>query len=375
MDSGPEYLATDSQQRVLTALRCGQPDRVPVLVHINPYVEDWYTYVPSYADALSAANGFGDVVFNWDLPAPFMFTAGERWIEQRDLGGGRIEQIIHTPDGPLTEVAHRGWRERDVIKRWIQTADDADRALSMPYVPIRPDLSDFLNTASRLAGRAVSQVTFCEPIALADWIDEGTLATWRKSERGLLRQLLDTAFERLADGLRTCLDAGAGPLYVSRRGRLSGLEHLPLTDIEELIVGYARRLVELIHAYEGTVVIWQGGGRIGPLLDVLPSIGMDGLTVVDPPLSGDCDLHQLKACIGDRACIVASLPYDELARASTDRIGGLIRAVLQAGARGGGLILSPCAALQRRDLPEKVSENLVYYLETAHRLGRYPIQI
>lgn len=374
MDSGPEHLAMDTQQRVLTALRCGQPDRVPLLVHINPYVEDWYTYIPSYADALSAAGRFGDVVYNWDLPAPFMFTAGERWIEQRDLGGGRIEQIIHTPDGPLSEVAHRGWRERDVIKRWIQTTDDAERALSMPYVPIRPDLSNFVETASQLAGRAVAQVTFCEPIALADWIDERTLATWRKTERGLLRQLLDTAFERLADGVRTCLEAGAGPVYASRRGRLGGLEQLPLAEVEELIAGYARRLVELIHAYDGMAVIWQGGGRISPLLDLLPPIGLDGLAVADPPLSGDCDMGQLKARIGDRVCIVASLPYDELARASTDRIDGLIRATLQMGARGGGLILSPCATLQRRDLPEKVSENLVHYLETAHRMGRYPIQ-
>ena len=43
----------NTEQRVLTALRREQPDRVPVFVYLNPYVEAWYTREPSYADLRS----------------------------------------------------------------------------------------------------------------------------------------------------------------------------------------------------------------------------------------------------------------------------------------------------------------------------------
>jgi hypothetical protein len=42
------------EQRVLTALQCGQPDRVPVFLYLNPYTPSWYSNEPSYRAVLKA---------------------------------------------------------------------------------------------------------------------------------------------------------------------------------------------------------------------------------------------------------------------------------------------------------------------------------
>jgi hypothetical protein len=361
----------NAEQRILTALRCEQPDRVPVLIYFNPYVEDWYTHLPSYAEVLSAAEEYADVVFKWDFPSPLMFTTAQRWIEQRDLGNGQTEHIIHTPDGPITEVARAGWRGHEVVKRWIASDEDARRVLSMPYAPSRPDLETFFDIKVRLGGRAVAQATFPEPAGLVDWIDEHLFTRWYAERRGLARQLLDTAFERIADGLTTCLEAGVGPVYVLRPAQGAQARHLSGEEFDEFVVEYDRRLVELIHRHDETYVILQSHGRIGPHLDRLPAIGMDGLEVIEPPISGDCSLAQVKDRLGRHVCLIATLPYEELSSRSTPEIERLVRKTLAAGAPGGGFLLSPCPVPGDRDLPAQASSNLIHYLKTAYREGQY----
>jgi uroporphyrinogen-III decarboxylase len=363
------------EERVLTALRCEQPDRVPILMYLNPYVEDWYSHLPTYANVLSATKQYADVVFNWNFAAPLMFTAGERWIEQRDLGNGQVEQILHTPDGPISEIVRLGWRGRQVIKRWIRTVQDAERTLSIPYVPHKPDLETFFATRTRLEGLAVAQATFGEPIALANWIDERSLARWCAKDRGLVRRLLDAALERIADGLRTCLDAGVGPIYALSGGRTNGVALSSAADFEEFVVAYDRRLVELIHGYDGTAVILQDIGKVAPVLDLVGKIGMDGLCVFEPPLGGDCSLTEAKLRIGDRFCLIANLPYEELARGSAAQMERLLDNALAIGAPGGGFALSPCVLPRDGDLSERAAANLVRYLEMAHQRVGYPLQV
>ncbi len=371
----PEQGEMEIEQRVLAALRCEQPDRVPVLTYFNPYLDGWYTHLPPYAEILTASREYGDAVFEWEFPAPLMHTGGARWIEQRDLGNGQTEQIIHTPDGPITEVVRADWREHEVVKRWIQTVEDAERALSLSTVAIRPDLEGFFAIKAQLTGKAVSQVTFHEPIALTDWIDERALVKWRVENRDLFRRLLDVAFERLTDGLATCLAAGVGPVYVLRTGQFSGRAVASPDDFEEFVLEYDRRLVDQIHTREGTYVVLQAGERTARVLDKLGEIGMDGVSLLEPPLSGEFNLAHVKARIGDRVCLIANLPHEELTRGSTAQIERLIQHTLAAGAAGGGLILNPCPSPRGHKLSDQASANLVHYLKTAHALGRYPVRL
>lgn len=374
MAGGSSDQTMTCEQRVLAALAGRQPDRVPILAYVNPYHNDWYSYLPSFAEVLPAIERYCDVVYEWRFPSPLMFTAGERWIEQRDLGNDQTEQVIHTPDGPITEVVHGTWRDRRVVKRWIQTTQDVDRALSIPYVPAKPDLAAFRATRAALANRAVAQATFPEPMALADWVDDRSLAKWCARDRGPIRNLLDVAYDRIAANVRACLRADIGPIFALRAGHSMGLAHLSDTDFREFVVDYDRRLVQLTRRHEGTYVILEGGGRGPSTIEALSAIGMNGLTIGEPPQRDECDLATVKDRLGDRVCLISTLAYDELTSGSPIRTEQAVRQVLRTGAPGGRFILSPCGMSHRGDLTDQGVGNLIRYLRVARAFGRYPLR-
>jgi len=67
-----------TEERVLTALRREQPDRVPVFLYLNPYVDGWYTAEPSYAAVLEACREYADVIYDWGFPSGF-FSPRPSW--------------------------------------------------------------------------------------------------------------------------------------------------------------------------------------------------------------------------------------------------------------------------------------------------------
>lgn len=362
-----------TEERVRAALRLEQPDRVPVFLYLNPYLDAWYTAEPSYAGVLAACEEFADVVYDWGFPAGLFFTAAATPHESRALGDGTIEHTLRTPSGPITMVTCPDWRGGGTVKRWVVTPEDAERLLSIPYVPPRPDLRPFLQTRERLRGRCVAQVTFCDPICIAGWIDEITLATWTIEQRPLLRRLLDVACERLEDQLRFCLEHDLGPIYYFNGPEYALPPLMSPRDFEEFVVGYDTQLIRLIHSYPGRLVIVHSHGRVSRFLERFAALGLDGLNVLEPPPMGDVVLADAKRRIGDRVCLIGNVQYDDLVRGTPAQVDGLVREAILQGAAGGGFILSVCASPYERSLSPQASANFVRYLEAGHQYGKYPL--
>jgi len=360
-----------TEQRVLTALRCEQPDRVPIFIYLNPYVESWHTKDPSYADLLQACEQYADVIYAWGFPSGFFHTAAEVEVESRELPDGSTEHVRHTPAGPITSITKSGWRGAGTTKRWIAEPEDAERVLSIPYVPQRPDLTPFLETRERLKHRCVSQVTFPDPICIAGLIDEIALATWTIEHRDLIRRMLDTACERILDELRYCLDNDVGPVYYFNGPEYALPPLMSPADFEEFVVEYDTKLIERVHSYPGRYVIVHSHGRVGSFLERFAAIGMDGLNVLEPPPIGDTIMSDAKRRIGDRVCLIGNIQYDDLARGTEGDVERLVAEAIRQGATGGGFILSPCASPYERPLPAKASRNLIHYLRMGRKYGQY----
>lgn len=359
------------EERVLTALRCEQPDRVPVFTFLNPYVESWQTEDPSYREVLAACRQYADVVYDFYFPSGLIGTAAEPARETRELGDGRVEWILHTPAGPLTSITRADWRGAGTIKRWVTEPEDVDRLLSIPYEPIRPDLTGFFETKARLEGLAIAQVTLNDPICIAGLVDEMTMAIWTLERRDLLYRMLEVAFERLLEELRYCLESGLGPLYYFNGPEYALPPLMSPNDFEEFVVRYDTEMVRLIHQYPGTYAIIHSHGRVSRFLERFAAIGIDGLNVLEPPPIGDTLLPDAKVRIGDRVCLIGNIQYDDLARGTPVEVSRLIREAIEQGSPDGGFILCPCAAPYERPIPEKAAANLIRYLEAAHEYGKY----
>jgi len=359
------------EQRVLTALRCEQPDRVPVFVYLNPYVESWHTRDPSYAEVLTACERYADVVYDWAFPSGFFHTASPVETETRSLPDGSAEHVRHTPAGPITCVSRANWGGGGIVKRWAAEPKDVERILSIPYVPVRPDLTPFFQTKKALRDKCVAQVTFADPICIAGLVDETAMAVWTIEHRDLVRRMLDAALERILAEVRYCLDQGVGPVYYFNGPEFALPPLMAPADFEEFVVEYDRRIVELVHSYPDRYVIVHSHGRVSEFLEGFASIGMDGLNVLEPPPIGDTVLSDAKARIGDRVCLIGNIQYDDLARGTEAEIERLVAEAMREAAPGGGFILSPCASPYERPLPPEASRNLVHYLKMGRKHGAY----
>ena len=234
------------EQRVLAALRREQTDHVPVFLYLNPYVDtDWYSRDPSYADVLQACRRYADVIYDWGFPSGFFHTAAPLKQESRPLADGVTEHIVHTPAGPLSSRTRADWRGGGTVKRWLCEPCDVERLLSLPYVPLRPDLAAVQQARAAASGKWVVQLTFEDPICTAGLIDEMALPLWTIEHRGMLKALLDVAFERILDELRYCLENGAGPIYYFNGPEYALPPLMSPQDFEEFVVAYDRKLVEL----------------------------------------------------------------------------------------------------------------------------------
>jgi len=271
-------------------------------------------------------------------------------------------------------VSRKDWRGGGLVKRWITTVDDVERALSIPYVPPRPDLSPFFAERERLKGRAVAQVTFSDPICCAVWIAEETLAIWTLEERPLLKRFLDAMFQRVLDHLRYCLDNGVGPVYYFNGPEYALPPLMSPRDFDEFVVEYDRELIRVVHSYPGTYTIIHSHGRVNNFLERFVAIETDGLNVLEPPPIGDVILVDAKRRVGERMCLIGNIQYDDLARGSADEIEALVRDAIRQGGPGGGFILSPCASPYERPLPPKAARNLIHYLKMGRKYGTYPLQ-
>ena len=358
-----------TEQRILTALRCEQPDRVPVLLFLNPYSDAWYVHDPPYADVLKVCEEYEDIIYDWGFPSGFFCTAAELETYTRELGNGLTEQVRVTPAGEISTIGKPDWRGWGTVKRWVTTPADAERLLSVPYVPPRPDLAVIKETRARLSPRCVAQATFMDPTCIAGLIDEQAIAIWTLEERDLLRQLLDTCQERLLDQLRYCLDNGLGPIFYFNGPEYALPPLMSPDDFDEFVVPYDTELIELVHSYPDRCVIVHSHGRVNDFLERFAAMGTDGLNVLEPPPIGDTVLADAKRRIGDQVCLIGNIQYDDLARGSKDHIERLVAEAIEQGASGGGFILCPCASPYERPLPPKASENFIHYLRMARKHG------
>ena len=135
----------NTEERFLTALKCKQPDRVPVTLFLNPYTKNWATEDKSYTKLMDAVKEYSDVVYDWHFPFGHFNTAVVKDYKTEDIGSGKIKQSINAPKGELCRIIQDKFGG-GTEKHWIESLEDAEKVLSIPYVPCRPDLNEFFKT-------------------------------------------------------------------------------------------------------------------------------------------------------------------------------------------------------------------------------------
>lgn len=372
-----------SRERLLTALRGGQPDRVPIVVRgVNPYARhmNWRGEAdPSYQPLLEMVRENCDVEHLWSAGRGFFLNDAHLPLvsEAAEQDGWRmVRQTLETPRGPLTavhQVGQDGYASQATLKHWIATEEDVERFLALPYVPAQPDLAAYRSAVTELGERGYVLPYLDDPVGYVHaLLGSETLAIWTVQVPHLLHRLLAAMAERLHAYLQALLSAGVWPVV-----GLQGVETVlpPLVSpglFDDLVLRYDAPLVDLIHQH-GCLVVMHCHGPLDAVLERFVTMGTDALHPVEGPPMGDVTLVAAKGRIGDSVCLMGNIQIGDIMECERAAIIEQTRAAVQAGAPGGGFILTLTATPFERVLSARTLENLQAMVETALEHGRYSL--
>jgi len=341
----------NSYERVMTAMKLGQPDRVPVV----EYVVD-----PKVISAvLPSAQGVEDLIDFLDMdmvgcPAWFKRLSGDDH-EFVDEWGVRYqtntELVPHPVEGPL------------------RTMEDV-RA----YQPPDPDLPGRLGQLPELVKRFKGRraIIFHHRAAFM-WscylMGMENLLMAMIEEPEMVEILFDKVAETNEQICRNAIRAGAdiillGDDYASNLGPLCSPEHFRQFAFPRL-----KRVIAAIHE-EGGMVIKHSDGNIWPLLDMIVEAGADAINPLEP--SAGMDIAEVKAKYGRQVCLVGNIDCgDLLSHGTPDQVEAAVKQCIADAGVGGGFILSSSNSIHSSVKPE----NFVAMVRATHKWGRYPLAL
>ena len=369
-----------SRERLLAAFRSQPVDRIPVKVwNADPWTKVWH---PSFQPILDAALAKTDLVASWGMDGGY-FLSDRSSVEMREEEypsehEGFIERrtVVETKAGPLVSVTayspeHKPGR---ILKHPIETPEQAQAWLDLPYKPIRGDTSGFFARVRELGERGIVIASIgVEPIyGVQILLGSELLALWSIEQRPLLRAMVEALRLRVVDQVQYLLEQGVGPVFGYVGPELCIPPLMTPRDFREFVVEVDKSFTKPIKE-SGNLLWLHCHGKMSPVIRGFMELGVDCLNPIEPPsATGDMTLRQAREIVGKSMCLEGNIEMDDLYRAPTWRIRELVARAIE-DARGGGFILCPTSGFMEWPIcGEQQRQNFLAFIEAGLEFGRNP---
>jgi hypothetical protein len=368
-----------SRERLWTAIRRGQPDRVPIHVRGVPvWNQGWVNSRHwSYRPLIEAVHDQCDWVAGWGPATRFFLSAAP--VQSRTQTVGLDERwslqttAVETPRGQLTSsyqisnIGMPGLRH----KFWVECEEDLERFLSLPYEPLNPDVSGFFALDKAIGDRGIVIVGFSDPIAYVhDLLGSELLALWSVERSEHVRGLVGLFAERLRNLLEHLLSCGVKGLYGFSGAEYAGPPLLSPRDFRVYVTEPETELFQLIHE-NGSWVHVHCHGPLDAILEDFAVMGADCLHPIEAPPMGDMPLSEAKKRIGKDVCLEGNIQIGDLYAEDTTRVQEYVAQAIADGAEGGGFILCPSASPHTPELSPRTVANYLAMINVGLAQGRY----
>ncbi len=338
----------NSAERVDTALRNRQPDRVPVMEFV---IDEGVAaaIAPGCTDTSDCLNRLG--MDGVGCSANFARTSA-------NADGTFVDEwgVTYGP-GPET-LAHP-------IRGPIATLDDA-RA----YVPPDPDAPNRVGGLEDIVARYKGDRAICfHHRAAFMWAAylmglESLLVAFL--ERPDMAELvMDKVLEANMAVARRAISAGAevvllGDDYADNRGPM-----MSPAMFDRFIFPRLKQMVDMVHD-EGALCVKHTDGNIYPILESIVRAGPDGVHPIEP--AAGMELREVKRLIGDRVAIAGNIDCGELlSNGSVEDVRDAVRKAIGDAAGGGGYVLTSSNSIHS----SCKAENVVAMVEACKEFGEY----
>lgn len=367
------------RERLLTALRGGTPDMVPV----SPLVHERYAYevlgrtgVEAWCEVhrrlgSSHHRGGAAVTIPSKLPESWAESQQE---EKLPSGETIIRTQLQTPLGTLTSITRRGFLAHDptltkVTEYLIKDPEDWETYESYLEQCLagagEPDWSDYM-AADEMVGEegivaAYLPPSFCSLMGVRG-MEQILLDLYDCPER--LRRVLE---------LRRALDEQIIEAFVDSPAPVGYMDICWATGAQmgpHLFKEWV--LPEVVKAAEAFAAAPEkcfGLYTLGKIRDLLPMLVEAGVNFIETfePNEGDISLTEAKQKYGDRICLVGNFDCVILAFGTLEQARAEARRCLREGMEGGGYVLATAD-----EVPTDAQwDNLRAMVEITQEYGRY----
>ena len=359
----------NSKERILTALKRQQPDRVPIFeLYINePSIVKLARLLAPEATAVKATKDrFGEerleildlycfVVEELGLDATSSnFSIG---IEPVDEDHGRDKF------GTLYYLSEHG--EPFPLEGPIKDRSDL---LGFDMVS-KLELEDFTRVQyviNKVGRNKAHFVSITDPFKVS-WRRRGGMQNLLMDyvmDPELVHDLARIATDFDVAAIDMAVKVGADVIIVP--GDLAGEESTIMSPehYREYIKPYHREIVD--HAHEkGVPIIKHSDGNIWPILDDFVEVGFDGIHPIQPQCM---EIGEVKEYLTGRACILGNIDCRHLLPFGTEEeVEETVRETLEKAAPGGGYIISSSNSIH----PACKPENYIAMIKASHKYGIY----
>ena len=337
----------NSLERVMTALRREQPDRVPVweLIVNQPVI-----------DAL-----YGDITYH-DLVERELDGVTLVEDQRKEPVGEGLERdewgIVWNPgDFDIPYAVGHPLESWDNLEGYRAPDPEADHRLETLQIAVERFKG---KKAIVFLGHDVYE--FCAYLRGMDKLLMD-FALHPEKVHQLSRIVIDYKQRVMERALEMGADIGlTGDDYAHRHAPMMSPAHF-----EQFIQPYLAEIVEVTHR-AGAPFIKHTDGNIWPILDMMVDAGIDAIDPIEP-IAG-LDIGEVKDAYGDRIAVCGNVDCGELlSRGTPEQVVEAVKETIAKASPGGGHILASSNSIH----PAVRPENYRAMLEAAAEFGQYPL--
>ncbi len=340
-------------ERVMTALRLQEPDRVPHFERIGRGVREAILPGASEEDFVEHLDldgiRFIDRTSSWSYE-----TVDEVKKIKRDQWGGLVR--YSSEDNPIpAEPAIKS--EKDLETYVLPDPDEEWR-----YEYLR-------QLVRRFKGERAIVVGVTDIFALGRENFLGDVNYFRAMVQN--PDFIDRANELLLGYqlkyMRNCADLGVDIFWVNGDWAMTERPMVSRKFTERFLAPPFKRLVDYAHS-RGVPVIKHTDGNIWPIYDTIINAGADGLHPIDP-MAG-MDIGEAKAKFGDKVCLCGNVSCAfSLVSGTEEEVRQETREVIRKAGKGGGLICMSSNSIHSGVNPK----NYLAMVRAIREFGQYPL--
>jgi uroporphyrinogen decarboxylase len=362
------------RQRVLRAIRLEEPDRVPLFFTVTPQVAALLSRHLGIADYTVADSplsqnriSYHELLLELGNDVAGIGACSPRGNPTRELESGLLTNewgVKYRTVGYYSEMVAHPLAEAESL------ADVDGYAFPDPHAPGRFDL------ARQVVERYGERYAICGDLECTILEASWYLTGFQKFlidlslEKDYVFALLDRVMDYSIEVGRELLRIGADILWLGDDlGSQQGMLLSPAMWRRHFKERMRKVIQSLKSADPRVKIAYHSCGSYYPVIPELLEIGVDILNALQPN-ARDMDLARLKEQFGEKAVFFGGLDTQEvLPFGSVRDVEEEIKRVIQAAARGGGLILAGAHNIQ----PDVSVEKLVSIFDFSKRHGTYPV--